>query len=186
MAFLNLKAAFDSVLLQELWNTLAAKNVPTDLITVIKSICVESKGVVRINGIESAPFPIDRGVKQRDGLSPLLFTVIMDKIQKICKRRTARAVIGKKNMRKILSQSLFNADNIVLICDTNNKLQQALLEWQEELQRKGMIINAAGSFLGEVETVEVYCNGEILEVVREFSLLRHCDEQAGQNRWGHS
>lgn len=176
LAFLDLKAAFDSVPRQEIWNALAEKNVPRDLLTAIKSVYANSKGVVRINGTETAPFPIARGVKQGDSLSPLLFTVFMDEIHKICKRRTARTVVGKWNMRTILSQSLLYADDIVLICDTKEKLKQALLEWQEELKRKGMTINASKSKIlvlsrDEEETVEVVCNGEVLEVVENFIYL---------------
>ena len=40
------------------------------------------------------------------------------------------------NMRPVFIQTLIYADDIVLIADAPGKLQQAVVEWQEELKRK--------------------------------------------------
>lgn len=176
LAFLDLKAAFDSVPRNEIWKALVAKDIPGDLISAIKSAYHEAKGVVRINGKESEAFCIERGVRQGDSLSPLLFIIFMDEIHKICKRRTAWTAIGKWNLRTILVQSLLYADDIVLITDSQEKMQEALTEWQEELLRKGMVINTSKSKIlvlsrEEPEEVHLICNGETLEVVPEFTYL---------------
>lgn len=50
LAFLDIKAVFDSVPREEIWTALAARNVPTALVNVIKSTYHhDSKGVVRIH-----------------------------------------------------------------------------------------------------------------------------------------
>ena len=176
LAFLDLKSAFDVVPRKEIWNALIAKGVPGDLLAAIQSAYQGAMAVVRMNGMESEPFPIARGVRQGDSLSPLLFINVMDEIHKICKRRTAWTTIGKWNLRTVLIQSLLYADDIVLIADTKTKLQQALVEWEEELLRKGMQINTSKSKVlvmtrEEREDVQLICNGETLEVVTEYTYL---------------
>jgi hypothetical protein len=71
------------------------------------------KGVVRINGHSSDPFNIERGVKQGESMSPLLFIIVMDAILKICKRRTPRTRVGLWNMQHVYAQSLLFADIVL-------------------------------------------------------------------------
>jgi hypothetical protein len=97
-AFLDLKAAFDLIPRQVIWEALAKINVPEALTQAIKSTSTGVKVVVRINGRLSDPFDIERGVKQGDSMSPLLFIILMDAILKICKRRTPRTRVGFWNM----------------------------------------------------------------------------------------
>lgn len=63
----------------------------------------------------------------------------MDEIDEICKRRTERRFLGRRNFLLVVLQFLLNADDIVLIADIE-KLQQVVEEWNEELHRKSMII----------------------------------------------
>jgi hypothetical protein len=71
-------------------------------------------------------------------MSPLLFIIVMDAILKICKRRTPRTRVGFWNMQHVYAQSLLFADDIVLITDTEEKLQKSVIEWTHEIERKGM------------------------------------------------
>jgi hypothetical protein len=97
---------------------LAEINVPEALTQAMKSTITGVKGVVRINSRSSDPFDIERGVKQGDSMSPLLFIIVMDAILKICKRRTPRTTVGFWNMQHVYAQSLLFADDIVLIAET--------------------------------------------------------------------
>ena len=60
------------------------------LINAIKSVYEQPLGIVRIDGGMSREFPMDKGVKQGNNLSPLLFNVFIDGIIKISKRTTNR------------------------------------------------------------------------------------------------
>lgn len=71
-------------------------------------------------------------------------------------------------MRAVLIQSLLYADDIVLITNTEVKLQQAL-EWEKKLQRKSMRVNA--SKREQQEYIQLICNGKVLEVVTENANL---------------
>jgi hypothetical protein len=131
LALLDLKAAFDTVPRVEIWNALARKNVPSKLIRVIKAMYERVEGVVRLDGKLSNAFLMERGVRQRGSLSPLLFISFMDEVLKICKRRTERTSVGYRNMRPVYCQALLYADDIVLIADSEEKLQGAVIEWTE-------------------------------------------------------
>jgi hypothetical protein len=51
------------------------------------------EGVVRLDGKLSNAFLMERGVRQRGSLSPLLFISFMDEVLKICKRRTESGIL---------------------------------------------------------------------------------------------
>ena len=80
IAFLDLKSAFDSVPRKYLWDALIKKNVPKQLSTAIQSVYNGSKGIVRIEGQTSKEFNMEKGIKQGDSLSPLLFINFIDEI----------------------------------------------------------------------------------------------------------
>jgi hypothetical protein len=155
---------------QVIWETLAEINVPEALTQAIKSTFTGVKGVVRINCHSSDPFDIERGVKQGDSMSPLLFIIMMDAILKICKRRTPRMSVGFWNMQHVYAQSLLFADDIVLIADAEEKLQKSVIEWTDAVERKGMELNEKKSKVVKVNkrgegNINIQCKGEMLEQV---------------------
>lgn len=178
MAFLDLKAAFDSVPRQYIWEALVAKRVPIRLINAIKSVYEQPVGIVRIDGEMSEEFLMERGVKQGDSLSPLLFNIFLDEITKICKRRTNRTKMGMWKMRPVFIQTLLYADDIALIADTPEKLQQGIMEWYEELRRKGMEINIEKSKVMWIskqdrseDELNIECDGKTLERIDTYEYL---------------
>lgn len=175
LAFLDLKAAFDSVPREELWKALVNKGIPSNLISAIKAVYRDPKGIVRLNGRKSKPFRFLKGVKQGDSLSPLLFILFMDEIWKVCKRRSPRALIGYWNLIPVLVQAFIYADDVVLVADTLQKLQEAITEWSEELLLRGMTINAEKSKVMLVGRDEnegaIDCNGAPLQFVDAYEYL---------------
>ena len=103
IAFLDLTAAFDNVHLEEICRTLIEMKIPIKLINNIKSVYENAKGCVRINGKISKTFKWSKGLKQGDSLSPLLFTILIDKITKICnnKCRSRKTKVGHWHMKPI-------------------------------------------------------------------------------------
>ena len=88
VAFLDLTAAFDNVNREEIWKAQEERKVPWKLRKVTRSVFQEVKGKIRINGHKSETFNIDKGLKQGDSLSPLLFILLMDKIIKECNNKS--------------------------------------------------------------------------------------------------
>ena len=68
------------ILLCYLWMSLQNIRVPKILIRLIK-VCTEgSKGKIKIGNHLSKSFDINSGVRQSDGLSLLLFNLVLEKI----------------------------------------------------------------------------------------------------------
>ncbi|XP_066905258.1 uncharacterized protein [Halyomorpha halys] len=67
------------------------------------------------------------------------------------------------------------ADDFVLIADTKGNLQQAVTEWEAELERRGMTINVRKSKImhigREQENIEILCKAESIEIVDEYTYL---------------
>jgi hypothetical protein len=60
----------------------------------------------------------------------------MDEVLKIWKRGTERTRVGCWNMRPVCCQALLYADDIVLVADSEEKLQGAVIERTEILRGK--------------------------------------------------
>ena len=67
-----------------------------------------------------------------------MLNVFLDVITKLCKIKTK---LGMWKMRPIFLQTLLYADKIVLIAGTTDRLQHAVAEWHEELEKKRMIMH---------------------------------------------
>lgn len=91
------------------------------LLGAIKSIYVDSKASVRIDGEISDSFEVSEGVRQGCCLSPLLFIIFMDKIIK-------RADIqGNVEVGEVIYNLLAFADDLVLVMSDVVELQRVLI-----------------------------------------------------------
>ena len=148
-----------------------------------------TREMVRIDGLVSEEFEMENGVKQGESLSPLLFIILLDEIIKICKRRTLKMKVGNWNMRPIYCQALVYADDILLIAESEHKLQQAVTEWTEILSNKGLIVNTNKSKImqmakteEEIKPLSIVCNGSYLEQVQSYEYLGTIIHQNGKIR----
>ena len=177
LAFLDLKAAFDTVSKIEVYSTLNKLKVNTKLQKVIKSVCNEVRGVVRLKGKKSKTFEMKNGLKQGDSLSPLLFIAIMDQVLKQCKSKTKKHTVGNWKMQPIYTQALLYADDVVLIADTKEELQNVVTVWADEIKNKGMTLNVSKSKWmkitkgGESEDLDISWEGKQVEQVTEYTYL---------------
>jgi len=76
--FIDLKEAYDSVRREVLYNILIEFGVPKKLVRLIKLCLTETYSRVRVGKNLSDIFPIRKGLKQRDVLSPLLFNFALE------------------------------------------------------------------------------------------------------------
>ena len=128
--FIDLEKAFDCVPRKRLWKILAEPPylVPTKLIRVIRSMYNNCISKVRKGQVETDWFNIETGVRQGDGLSPLLFILFMDK----CIRDTE-----PQEYQEILAY----ADDVAVIVDTIGELQETANRWNLSTEENGMRIN---------------------------------------------
>ena len=80
--FVDLEKAYDRVPRDKLWKVLQEYGVNGQLLRAIKSFYCRPEVCVRVNGKQSKPFHVGVGLRQRCVLSPLLFIVYMNWIDK--------------------------------------------------------------------------------------------------------
>jgi ribosome-interacting GTPase 1 len=78
-------------------------------------------------------------------------------------------------MQHVYAQSLLFSDYIVLIVDTEEKLQKSVIEWTYEVERKGVELNEKKSKGMKVNkrgegNIKIQCKGE-MEKVDSYTYL---------------
>ena len=76
--FIDFKKAYDSVRREVLYNIFMECGIPMKLIRLMKMCLTETYSRVRVGKYVSDMFPIWNGLKQGDGLSPLLFNFTLE------------------------------------------------------------------------------------------------------------
>ncbi|CAH8513614.1 unnamed protein product [Schistosoma haematobium] len=117
---LLLKAAFDSVDREILWQCLSLKGVPQKYINLVKALYSNTTNRVRAYGEPSSAFATSSGVRQGCPLSPFLFNFIIDLLMEITFSSTEFSGID------LLPGSLIDleyADDIVLFGEDADKMQ---------------------------------------------------------------
>ena len=118
--FVDLEKAYDRVPWDKLWKVLQEYGVNGQLLCAIKSFYCRPKLCVRVNGKQSKPFHVGVGLRQGCVLSPLLFTVYMNWIDK-CSQAVECVTIGNCKISRLLF-----AYDLVLLSSTESGLQRAL------------------------------------------------------------
>lgn len=79
IVFIDLNKAYDRVDRNTLWEDMAKNmHIPPCLISIIRNMYVNNKGIVCMYGQDRSSFPANTGVRQGDGASPKLFNVFFD------------------------------------------------------------------------------------------------------------
>lgn len=72
---LDFAKAYDRIDHGFLWETLKAMRLDPFLIQLIQGLVCNAEAKVHVNGLFTKAFPLDRGVRQGDPLSPFLFVL---------------------------------------------------------------------------------------------------------------
>ena len=121
-AFIDLKKAFDTVWRIGLFYKLIDKGIPNRLYNIISSMYTETTYRLKFQHAISQSYKSERGVKQGDVLSPLLFNFYIDDlVQAFNNNATHPVSIGNTSLSILLY-----ADDIVLLSESKSGLQQCL------------------------------------------------------------
>ena len=77
-AFLDIKAAYDSVDRRILWRRCRNRGLPPDAVELLKELFDHNSGQVVVGGKRSQAFHIESGVLQGSVLSPCLYSIFLD------------------------------------------------------------------------------------------------------------
>ena len=167
--FVDLEKAYDRVPRDKLWKVLQEYGVDGQLLRAIKSFYCRPEVCVRVNGKQSKPFHVGVGLRQGCVLSPLLFIVYMNWIDK-CSQADECATIGKCKISRLLF-----ANDLVLLSSTESGLQRALNSFEDACYTAGMKISTAKTEVLHLSRNPDQCilqvNGATLKQVEKFKYL---------------
>ncbi|CAH1233298.1 Hypp676 [Branchiostoma lanceolatum] len=135
IAFIDLRAAFDTVDHASLWKILRLLGAPQKTINLFRQMYNSAESCVRVNGKESEWFTINSGVRQGCVAAPDLFNCIDYLMTKVCER-VPGVSFGQYNLA-----DLEYADDTTLLADSLERLRKALTVYEEEAKKLGLSIN---------------------------------------------
>ena len=122
------------------------REVPEQMVRIIKELNTDTTARIRLNDRTSRPIILKNGVRQGDSLSPMLFTLIMDKII--------------TNLPEELRYRMGNAPiHIICYADSEENLQTLLLRFDQMVERLNMEIS-----LNKTRSLTIYRNYTKCEV----------------------
>ena len=128
-ALLDLSKAFDRVDQELLFTKLKERNLPPNIITLLKRLYQEAKLYMKINNEKSEPLPTTAGVRQGGILSPVLFNIYLDSLFLVLQETQTGCYIGPR-----YSSCHIYADDIVLLAPSSISLQLLLRKAKNHLE----------------------------------------------------
>lgn len=117
VAFLDIRAAYDSVDRRILWKRCKERGLNDELIWILRRLFDHNSAQLVIGGKRSEPFPILAGVLQGSVLSPALYSIFIDDLAKTL-NRNCRVTIGHCKYNSTLY-----ADDIAVFAESKEALQ---------------------------------------------------------------
>lgn len=189
-AFVDLKKAFDTVSREGLYRVLEHIGCPPTLLAITKSFHDDMCGTVVFDGEESAPFNVNRGVRQGCVLAPTLFGIYFSVILLVAFRNcdvgihlhtrkdgrlfNISLLRSKKYRSGLLTRELLYADDAALVANTEYGLQDLLTKFNDACQLFGMTVNSKKTVVlvqGSEQVPRILLGGDTLQVVDNFCYL---------------
>ena len=183
IAFIDFKAAFDSVSWDSLWKILQIYGVPKELSVLVRQLYTDTRSAVRLASSLSEEFTLETGVEQCSVIAPDLFNCVIDHLMR---RLLSRCSLGIQ-LGDYQLTDLDYADDIAIIAPSACVLQEALMILQEEANLVGMQISCPKTKLMATTPYPTshlplkICNTEVL-FVDSFTYLGSLDRNAEKHR----
>jgi hypothetical protein len=178
VAFLDIKAAYDSVNRRILLEKCSQAGMENQVVESLRQLFDFNSGAVRIGGKISNSFKMRAGVQQGSLLSPLLYSVFLDGIRdalqsgpgfkfRILPKGTKEMMASPKKLNALLY-----ADDIAVFARNVEELQKLLDLAQEFAKGNSFCFNAAKCvWIGESHEQEVFIGGVTIRRVESFEYL---------------
>ena len=140
MAAIDFKKAFDSVSHRSLWAALLAQQVPEEYVTLLQKLYRDQSGTVKTDRT-SRSFPIRRGTKQGDPLSPVLFNAVLEHAMAPIKAKWIAKGMGVEIGPDIMTNLRF-ADDVLLLASSLKDLKEMLTDVSEAVRDCGLTLHS--------------------------------------------
>ena len=135
IGFIDYEKAFDTVEHFAIFEALRKTNVNETYINILQNIYNQATARVHLDKLVSTEFPIHRGVRQGDPLSPKLFTAVMEEVFKKADISEGVNVDGEN-----LTNLRF-ADDVALFNETIKQMEKHLNNLNSESLKVGLKIH---------------------------------------------
>ena len=181
-AFVDYEKAFDKVWHLGLWQKLLNSGIGGNLLNVLRSMYSNLVSCVSSNNINSDMFSILQGVRQGENLSPFLFALYINDLEKFMTEKGCRPVDLNLSYDDRISEYLklliiLYADDTAIFAENERDLQKSLDVLQEYCDTWKVKVNSSKTkimiFSGKkyVNRTNFLFYGENLEVVTQFKYL---------------
>ncbi|CAG9137374.1 unnamed protein product [Plutella xylostella] len=168
LAFVDYTKAFDSISHECVWNCLREQGIHTKYINILQTIYKETQAKVKLERIGTT-FPINRGVKQGDPISPKLFTALLETIFRNMNIEDQSFGININGER--LTHLRF-ADDIVILAENHEDIQAMLTKLDTESQKVGLYMNPTKTkVMTNGITKPIYIDSGIIDYVPDYIYL---------------
>jgi len=145
LASVDFTKAFDSVDNTRLWDVLPSFEVPGQYIRILQAL-YRSQSAKVATDVESRSFSVGRGVKQRDPISAILFTALLESVMRPLKKRwmrlnRKRSAVGYGITVNDPTSPLTNlpcADDLILIAQSKSDAGKMLESLRVEASKYGL------------------------------------------------
>ena len=168
VAYVDFKAAFDSVDRSALWSALASVGLPHPIVNLVIDLHTATSSTVSIGRNLSSSFQTLSGVRQGCVLAPALFCLIMDLV-------LTAARPSSINLSGAAFSDLVYADDVALVDYSLDSLSLSLSRLQTEASRFGLNVSWTKTKLQNVgygpPAVAIKSQSGVVESVTEFTYL---------------
>ena len=141
VAAIDFQKAFDSFTHPSLWKALQEQGVPSIYINVLQRLYLRQTGNVSA-GARSRDFPILKGSRQGDPISPILFNAVLEMAMRPCVEKWSATGWGwslEKNQTNLLN--LRFADDLLLLGRSHFQVQSMLSDIREAAAQVGLSLH---------------------------------------------
>ena len=144
VAFIDFEKASDTIEHEAIWTALAKQGVPDGYVELLRRLYSKQQGQVKLDGGISRKFGVERGTKQGDPLSTLLFNAVLEDIFRELrpaweqKRRGVEMSLGATNW----ITSLCFADDVALFAINAGQLEKMIGELGASAAKRGLKLHA--------------------------------------------
>ncbi|KAK9884156.1 hypothetical protein WA026_005108 [Henosepilachna vigintioctopunctata] len=141
ITFIDFKKAYDSVDRETLFEIMKEFGIDRKTRTIIEQTLTGTTSNVKFMGEISDPFEIKTGVRQGDGLSPILFNIVLEKIIREWELHVKGIQVGIKKENRLNVKCLAFADDIAIITDNRTEAIRAVEKLHQIAQKTGLQIS---------------------------------------------
>ncbi|XP_045496057.1 uncharacterized protein LOC123694618 [Colias croceus] len=165
--FVDFNKAFDTLEHEFIWMALKTQGVQPKYLRILQNVYTKSTAQVKLETI-GQEFPIRRGVRQGDPISPKLFSAVLETIF----RKLDWKNLGLNINGEYLSHLRF-ADDIIIFSESPKTLQSMLQQLADESAKAGLTMNLMKTKImsNSTQNDTITLDGVGIEYVHEYVYL---------------